>query len=136
MDFKDALIRRGYIFHSCEFENIEHGKFFVIIGENKNNYAGYFFINSNINTYISKKSELFAMQMLIKRSDYPSFLKNDSFIACHKISLVAKDKLAEQIRKKTIQYKGYLTKEDEERLLENLRKSDLYSNEEKDSFFR
>ena len=38
MDFKDALIKRGYIFHSYEFENIQHGKFFVIIGEDKKNY--------------------------------------------------------------------------------------------------
>jgi len=136
MDFKDALIKRGYIFHSHEFENIKHGKFFVIIGEDNNNFAGYFLINSNINPYIFKKPALFEMQMPVKMAAYSSFLTHDSFIACHEISLIPKSKLSKQISDGVAQYKGYLTKEDEERLLENLRNSDLYSEEVKNSFFK
>jgi hypothetical protein len=117
------------------FENINHGKFFVIIGEDENNYAGYFFINSNINQNISKKPELFEMQMPIKRSAYSSFLTYDSFIACHKISLISKNKLSEQIRKGSTKYVETLTKEDEELLLNGLRNSKLYSEKEKKRYF-
>lgn len=136
MEFKDALIKRGHIFHSNKFENIKHGKFFVVIGEDKNNYVGYFFINSNINSYISTKQKLLEMQMPIKRSNYEDFLEYNSYIDCHVVSKIPKNKLSEQISKKETQYKGYLTKEDMCILLENLRNSDLYSEEEKDSYFR
>ena len=135
MDFSNALIKRGTVFHSCEFEQIDHCKFFIIIGEDKNNYAGYFFINSNININIRKNPELFNMQALIKKSDY-SFLKYDSYIDCHAISLISKDKLLRQIQNERTTFKGFLTDEDIELLLENLRKSDLYSEDEKDSFFK
>ena len=40
------LIKRGVILHSTIFEYIDHGKFFVIIGEDEENYIGLFFINS------------------------------------------------------------------------------------------
>jgi hypothetical protein len=134
MDFGNALIKRGCIFHSW-FENIKHGKFFVIIGEDENNYAGYFFINSNINQNISKKPELFEMQMPIKKSVYSSFLTHDSFIACHKISLISKNTLSEQIRRGLAKYKDRLTNEDEELLLDALRSSDLYSEKQKKRYF-
>jgi len=136
MEFKDTLIKRGHIFHCYNIENVEHGKFFVVIGEDKDNYVGYFFINSNINPYINRKPELFEMQMPIKRSIYPSFLKYDSYISCHKISKIPKNKFSEQIGSGIMQYKEHLTKDDEERLLDALRNSDLYSNEVKNSFFK
>jgi len=136
MDFSNFLIKRGNIFHSYEFKNIEHGKFFVIIGEDNDNYVGYFFINSNINQNISKKTEFFEMQMLIKKSVYSSFLRYDSYIACHKISLISKNKFSEQLNKGIIQYKENLTKEDEERLLDAVRNSDLYSEMEKETYFK
>ncbi len=34
------LIKRGVILHSTIFEYIDHGKFFVIIGEDEENYIG------------------------------------------------------------------------------------------------
>jgi len=135
MDFKDELIKRGYIFHSYKFENIEHGKFFVVIGEDKNNYVGYFFINSNRNPYISGKPKLFDMQIPIKKSVYSSFLTHDSYISCHEISKISKNKLREQINMGITQYKEHLIKEDVKILLESLKNSDLYSEEEKEQFF-
>ena len=132
----DLIIKRGSIFHSCEFKDIDHCKFFVIMGEDGDNYVGYFFINSNINPYIRKKTELFNMQVLIKRSDYEKILTHDSFIATHYINRIPKKKLSEQLDKGLTTYRGCLEKEDEERLLENLRNSDLYSDIEKESFFK
>lgn len=38
-----VLIKRGVILHSTIFEYIDHGKFFVIIGEDEDNYIGLFF---------------------------------------------------------------------------------------------
>lgn len=65
MEIPDFLIEskidRGTILHSTMFEDIDHGKFFVIIGVNAEYVAGFFFINSNINKYIMGKQEQLAM---------------------------------------------------------------------------
>ena len=43
-------VRRGDIFHRFfQTTTPPKNKFFVIVGEDVNNYVGYFFINSNIN---------------------------------------------------------------------------------------
>jgi len=135
MDFSGVLIRRGNIFHSCDFKDIDHCKYFVIIGEDLNNYVGFFFINSNINISIQKEIKFFNMQMPIKRHFY-EFLNYDSFIDAHAISTIPKDKLKNQISKGLTKFKGSLTQEDEKLLLESLRCSDLYSEYEKTSFFK
>jgi len=74
------------------------------------------------------------MQMQIKRSNYV-FLNYDSFIDCHALSFIHKNKLSEQISNKLTILKGFLTADDESILLENLRCSDLYSEDEKERFF-
>lgn len=43
MDLSSVLIKRGSIFHSCEFKDIGHCKYFIVIGEDRNNYVGFFF---------------------------------------------------------------------------------------------
>lgn len=56
MDFPvDSIasqIKRGTILHSNMFENIGHGKFFVVIGVTEEYIAGFFFINSNVHKSI------------------------------------------------------------------------------------
>ena len=56
MDIPSALIEiqiaRGTILHSTMFQNIDHGKFFVIVGVSKDYVAGFFFINSRVNIHI------------------------------------------------------------------------------------
>ena len=135
MDFSGALTQRGNILHSYEFEGIDHGKFFVIIGEDDNNYVGFFFINTNINISIKKIDEFYKMQMLVKKQNY-SFLKHNSYIGAHEISLIEKSKLKRQINKGLAIFKDRLTKDDTELLLESLRNSDLYSEHEKNTFFK
>lgn len=57
----DVYIKRGSILHSREFEGIDHGKFFVIVGEDKDELYGFFFINSHINPYLQKRPALYQM---------------------------------------------------------------------------
>ena len=42
----ESSITRGTILHSTIFEEIDHGKYFVIIGVSEEQIAGFFFINS------------------------------------------------------------------------------------------
>jgi hypothetical protein len=90
---ESLVIQRGVILHSTIFEYIDHGKFFVIIGEDEQNYIGLFFINSNIN-YFNCKQELFEMQYPLLKRDY-SFLDYDSFLCCTEITTLNKQKLSE-----------------------------------------
>ena len=63
-------IQRGAILHSTMFDEIDHGKYFVVIGVSEKYIAGFFFINSNIHPTISNKPEQLAMQYPLKHSDY------------------------------------------------------------------
>lgn len=42
----NEIIERGAIHHSDIFADIDHGKFFVIIGVDENYVAGFFYYNS------------------------------------------------------------------------------------------
>lgn len=63
------VIRRGTILHSYMFEEIDHGKFFVVIGINEEFVAGFFFINSRINIHLEGKPEQLNMQYPLRRSE-------------------------------------------------------------------
>ena len=73
MDIPNSLIEskidRGVILHSTMFENIDHGKFFVIIGVNADYVAGFFFINSKINIHIEGKQEQLDMQYPLRKKE-------------------------------------------------------------------
>jgi hypothetical protein len=130
------LIKRGVILLSGEFDDINHPKFFVVMGTDGSNILGYFFINSNITGYIESKKDFMDMQVFIKHSDYPDILQYDSFIGCHELSKISKSRLTEQIQNNLTSFKGELRTDDLERLLENLRNSKLYSKIEKETFFK
>ncbi len=130
------LIKRGAILHSSEFENIGHGKFFVVMGDNGDNLYGFFFINSNINSYIQHRKALLDMQMPIKARNYPDFLTHDSFLACQALTTISKDKLEAQFAAGKARYKGALSEEDLNLALDAIRKSDLYSIQEKQTYFK
>jgi hypothetical protein len=66
----NLLIKHGVVLLSGEFENIDHKKFFVVVGKDENGFAGFFFMNSNINKYIQSNKSFFNMQMFIKQSEY------------------------------------------------------------------
>ena len=58
----ELRIERGTILHSTMFENIDHGKFFVIVGISEEFVAGFFFINSKVNKHIEEKQAQLDMQ--------------------------------------------------------------------------
>lgn len=129
-------IQRGCVLHSCKFDKIDHGKMFVIVGEDCNGFYGFFFINSNINDYIKKRKLLFEMQMPLKHSSYPQFLKYDSFLDCHELHRFPKQKLEEQFGNGDARIIGQITEEDMNLILEATRESVLFSKKEKESFFK
>ena len=57
-DFLAASIKRGAILHSYMFRNIDHGKFFVVVGVSEDKVAGFFFINSQINKFLFRSQDL------------------------------------------------------------------------------
>ena len=50
-----AVIKRGTILHSDEFDYVDHGKMFVVMGEDDTQLYGFFFINSDILIWRSKR---------------------------------------------------------------------------------
>ena len=124
------LIKRGVILHSTIFEYIDHGKFFVIIGEDEENYIGLFFINSNIN-YFNRKQELLEMQYPLLKRDY-EFL----FLCCTEITKLNKKKLTDSFPTKVSEYKGALQQEHLDAVLNLVRKSKLFTDEEKEIYFK
>jgi len=127
-------VTRGVVLHG-HFENIDHPKFFVIIGENEDQFVGFFFINSDIHDSIRQKPAQFGMQMLIKKADY-DFLSYSSFIGADKISTISKSKLIASIANKQTTIKGNLTDNDLDNLLNVARESKLFSKIEKDTFLK
>jgi hypothetical protein len=140
MELNDALygsmIKRGAIFISGAFRHINHPKFFVVMGENEAQEVGYFYINSNVNRHVALNPERMAMQMHIKHASYPDFLTHDSFISGHKLATMPKSELSAHLKSGAASYKGELVVEDLERLLCTVRKSKLFSDEEKETVFR
>lgn len=134
MDIPETLLRksvhRGSILHSTMFEDIDHGKFFVVIGVTEEYIAGFFFINSRINQYIWNKKEQMAMQYLIHHKDY-DFLKYDSFVSAVKIQQVKVERLTDSMRNGDTKIVGTLTEEDLKNLLLMSRSSKLFSKREK-----
>ena len=131
---ESLVIQRGVILHSTIFEYIDHGKFFVIIGEDEQNYIGLFFINSNIN-YFNCKQELFEMQYPLLKRDY-SFLDYDSFLCCTEITTLNKQKLSESFSTNKTEYKGVLLQEHLDEVLNRVRNSKLFTDEEKETYFK
>ncbi len=78
-----SSVRRGDILLS-EFANIDHYKYFVVMGVSDKGICGFFFINSNIHQAIFNKQDILAMQYQMKRSDY-GFLRYDSFLCASSV---------------------------------------------------
>lgn len=130
----NEIIERGAILHSDIFADIDHGKFFVIIGVDENYVAGFFFINSNINKAIWDKPEQMEMQYLMRPCDY-CFLRHDSFLCATNIITRSKEELAKSIQEKRTIFVGKMRQEHMDEVLEMVRNSKLFSKIEKMRFF-
>lgn len=130
---EEIAIKRGAILHSNIFDDIDHGKFFVVIGVTEDCIVGFFFINSNINKFIENKPEQLAMQFPLQHKYY-AFLKYDSFICATKIRKLSRKDLAKSLTEGQTKIVGELMKEHIEDILEKARHSKLFNKKEKESF--
>lgn len=131
----NKIIERGSIFKSNIFNNIDHPKFFVIMGESPDEDVGYFFINSEI-CYTNKANpEYFKMQIPIKSSNYPEFLNHDSYIACQKIQKIKKVELKNCIQDNRAKFRGRLCEDDLNLVIKSVKSSDLFSEGERKKYF-
>lgn len=128
-------ISRGTIFHSSIFKQIDHDKFFIVIGESEEEVIGFFFINSKVNRHIFKTQSLLDLQYQLKKSDYP-FLKYDSFLSCIEINKIKKSRLQDSLSERSTTIKGSLTEIDEANILTMVRSSKVFSPIEKRTFFQ
>lgn len=115
------------------FREIDHGKFFVIIGVSQNEVAGFFFINSNINKSLESKPEQIAMQYPMRKKDY-SFLHYDSFLCATNILKLPRERIVSSINTGETTFIGNMVEEHLEELLQSARESRLFSKIEKDTF--
>ena len=129
----EKQIKRGTIMHSTMFKNIDHGKFFVIIGVTDSYIAGFFFVNSNINVHLENKPKQFAMQYPMRKKDY-AFLHHDSFLCATEIEQISRTELVQTMCDGITTIKGEMKSEHITELLERARESGLFSKIEQKQF--
>ena len=134
LELLQSRIERGTILLSDSFEDIDHAKFFAIIGVYKDIIAGFFFINSRIHPIISSKPELFAMQYQLRRKDY-DFLRYDSFLGANELQTRSVSSIAKSMKVGQTSIVGKLTEYDLNAVLNACRNCDLFSPKEKRQFF-
>ena len=136
MPFKvlEQNICRGAILHSDIFEDIDHGKFFVIMGISHDFVAGFFYINSNIHSALFNKPSQLAMQYLVKKVDYP-FLRYDSFVCASSLIKIKRKDLARSIAEGRTCFVADMKPSHMDELREAALHSTLFSKAEKREFF-
>ncbi len=127
-------VRRGSILLSDSFEDIDHAKFFAVMGVYEDKIAGFFFINSRIHPIIQNKPEQFAMQYLLRKRDY-DFLRYDSFLGANELLTRSVSDITKTIQNGQTSLVGQLTDEDLNTVLDACRQSKLFSAKEKRQFF-
>lgn len=127
-------IQRGSILLSDSFEDIDHAKFFAVVGISEEFIAGFFFINSRIHPILESKPAHFAMQYQLRKADYP-FLRYDSFLGANEIQTRSISVLVKSMQDGQTTIVGTLTEPDLSAVLNACRNSDLFSAKEKRQFF-
>lgn len=130
----ERFVKRGAILYSEIFEEIDHGKYFVVIGIYNDEVAGFFFINSQIHPLIQKKPEQFAMQYPLRKKFY-DFLKYDSFLCATAIQKIPVARLVASMSSGQTTCIGNLTDDDLTAVLDACRQSKLFRPVDKRNFF-
>lgn len=128
---EDAVDRGSILI--TRFRGIDHPKFFVVIGISDDAIAGFFYINSEINTNVNRKPEQLQMQYKIMCADY-NFLSYDSYICATEIVKLPKSDIAKGIREKRVSIKDTLKQQHIDELLSLVRNSKLFSEKDKRQF--
>lgn len=134
LDTLAGSIGRGSILHSTMFEDIDHGKFFVVIGVSAEHVAGFFYINSRIHPALESKPEQYAMQYPLRKRDY-AFLHHDSFLCATSIIKIGRNALAQTVAAGRTQIIDQMHSDHLQELLAALRASRLFSKRDKAQFF-
>lgn len=127
-------ITRGSILLSDCFVDIDHAKFFAVVGVYEDRIAGFFFINSRIHPVIVAKPDMLAMQYLLHKKDY-DFLRYDSFLSANELQTRCISDLVRSMHDGHTSIVGQLTDEDLTAVLEACRDSELFTAKEKRQFF-
>lgn len=114
--------------------NIDHPKFFVIIGVTEDEVAGFFYINSRINTNVNAKEEQLRLQYPISKDDY-DFLSHDSYISATNVVTLPRNVIVQSMHQGRTLVKGKLLDHHMNDILNKVRSSRLFSKITKDRFF-
>ena len=128
------LVERGQILYSNIFANIDHPKFFVVVGVTEDEVAGFFYINSRINTNVNTKEEQLRLQFPISKDDY-DFLSHDSYISATNVVTLPRDVIVRSMQSGQTLIKGKLLDNHMNDILDKVRSSRLFSKITKDRFF-
>ena len=128
------LVERGQILYSNIFANIDHPKFFVVVGVTEDEVAGFFYINSRINTNVNTKEEQLRLQFPISKDDY-DFLSHDSYISATNVVTLPRDVIVRSMQSGQTLRKGKLLDNHMNDILNKVRSSRLFSKITKDRFF-
>jgi hypothetical protein len=128
------LVERGQILYSNIFANIDHPKFFVVVGVTEDEVAGFFYINSRINTHVNTKEEQLRLQFPISKDDY-EFLSHDSYISATNVVTLPRDVIVRSMQSGQTLIKGKLLDNHMNDILNKVRSSRLFSKITKDRFF-
>ena len=128
------LVERGQILYSNIFANIDHPKFFVVVGVTEDEVAGFFYINSRINTNVNTKEEQLRLQFPISKDDY-DFLSHDSYISATNVVTLPRDVIVRSMQSGQTLIKGKLLDNHMNDILNKVRSSRLFSKITKDRFF-
>lgn len=128
------FVERGQILYSNIFANIDHPKFFVVVGVTEDEVAGFFYINSRINTNVNTKEEQLRLQFPISKDDY-EFLSHDSYISATNVVTLPRDVIVRSMQSGQTLIKGKLLDNHMNDILNKVRSSRLFSKITKDRFF-
>lgn len=134
IELLEQELKRGAILHSNIFDNIDHGKFFAIIGEDEDKIVGVFFVNSKINNFIKTKPKLLQLQYCLSSKDY-GFLNYNSYLCCSDLVKIDKKTLVQSLVAKRSEIKGELLEEDLKIILDNINNSKVFTEVEKQKYF-
>ena len=129
-----VLVERGQILYSNIFTNIDHPKFFVVVGVTDDEIAGFFDINSRINTNVNTKEEQLRLQYPISKDDY-DFLSHDSYISATNVVTLLQNVIVQSMQQGQTLVKGKLLDYHMNDILNKVRSSRLFSKIIKDRFF-
>lgn len=133
IDVIERNLSRGDILLS-EFKDIDHQKFFVVMGISEDKICGFFFINSGINRYLLNKKEQLAMQYPLRKADY-HFLRYDSFLCASSVQEHPLKSIVEGIRNNRTKIIGKLKDEHISEILSMVNSSVIISRYHKKRYF-